>query len=379
MKSLTFEGLQYFWTQLKGKLESKVDKVSGKGLSTNDYTTSEKNKLQGIAVGANKYIHPQSHPASMITGLPTKLPADGGTADTASRWKNSCNINGMMVDGGADRINYGVCSTSGGVSAKIVSCPGFSLITGAEITVKFVNLNTASKPTLNVNGTGAKPIYYKGASVINRFNINNNTLTFRYNGMQYDIVGGIDREQYFDFRLNGAVNGSVSGYLNGKQLQINTIRKGVVFGPKAGWYHLADTYEFEDGTDILSLVLKVDALDQGAFSGNARMNSCGGILHVYTASWKHSSGVTCIDDNVGWEYETKLSDYLSFELVYGGKNGNSIPSNVGQLWCHVKNEYNIYFAITALSEFSNFTYNDNSWLFYGWIPGDEPDEFLPGT
>ena len=31
---------------------TKVDKVSGKGLSTNDYTTTEKNKLSGIAAGA---------------------------------------------------------------------------------------------------------------------------------------------------------------------------------------------------------------------------------------------------------------------------------------------------------------------------------------
>jgi len=37
---------------------SKVDKVAGKGLSTNDYTTTEKEKLAGIADGANKYIHP---------------------------------------------------------------------------------------------------------------------------------------------------------------------------------------------------------------------------------------------------------------------------------------------------------------------------------
>ena len=35
-------------------LGNKVDKVSGKGLSTNDYTTDEKNKLAGIAEGANK-------------------------------------------------------------------------------------------------------------------------------------------------------------------------------------------------------------------------------------------------------------------------------------------------------------------------------------
>lgn len=39
-------------------LSGKVDKVAGKGLSTNDYTTAEKNKLAGIAEGANKYIHP---------------------------------------------------------------------------------------------------------------------------------------------------------------------------------------------------------------------------------------------------------------------------------------------------------------------------------
>jgi hypothetical protein len=33
-------------------LDDKVDKVSGKGLSTNDYTTAEKNKLAGISAGA---------------------------------------------------------------------------------------------------------------------------------------------------------------------------------------------------------------------------------------------------------------------------------------------------------------------------------------
>ena len=37
-------------------LNNKVDKVSGKGLSTNDYTTADKNKLSGIATGANKTV-----------------------------------------------------------------------------------------------------------------------------------------------------------------------------------------------------------------------------------------------------------------------------------------------------------------------------------
>ena len=81
-KFMTLEGLQYLWTQLKGKLADKVDREAGKGLSANDYTTAEKDKLKGIAAGANNYTHPSTHPASIITGLPTKLPADGGNAET---------------------------------------------------------------------------------------------------------------------------------------------------------------------------------------------------------------------------------------------------------------------------------------------------------
>lgn len=51
-KYLDNEGLSHFWTSLKALLGNKVDKVSGKGLSTNDYTTTEKNKLAGIASNA---------------------------------------------------------------------------------------------------------------------------------------------------------------------------------------------------------------------------------------------------------------------------------------------------------------------------------------
>ena len=49
------------------QLGQKVDKVTGKGLSTEDYTTAEKQKLAGIAAGANNYQHPASHPATMIS------------------------------------------------------------------------------------------------------------------------------------------------------------------------------------------------------------------------------------------------------------------------------------------------------------------------
>lgn len=50
--------LYYHQTAVKAPLAKKVDKVDGKGLSTNDYTTAEQSKLAGIEDGANKYTHP---------------------------------------------------------------------------------------------------------------------------------------------------------------------------------------------------------------------------------------------------------------------------------------------------------------------------------
>lgn len=59
----------------------KVDKVEGKGLSTNDYTTPEKNKLAAIEAKANKYILPAAT-ASALGGVKIGSNitlADGGT------------------------------------------------------------------------------------------------------------------------------------------------------------------------------------------------------------------------------------------------------------------------------------------------------------
>ena len=45
-------------TNIANALAGKVDKVNGKGLSTNDFTTAEKEKLAGIEPGANAYVLP---------------------------------------------------------------------------------------------------------------------------------------------------------------------------------------------------------------------------------------------------------------------------------------------------------------------------------
>ena len=48
---------------LVSSIAGKVDKVTGKDLSSNDYTTAEKTKLAGL----NNYTHPTTHPATIIT------------------------------------------------------------------------------------------------------------------------------------------------------------------------------------------------------------------------------------------------------------------------------------------------------------------------
>lgn len=55
MAVLDYNGLLYYHSGLKSLF---VAQQSGKGLSTNDFTTAEKEKLAGIAEQANNYVHP---------------------------------------------------------------------------------------------------------------------------------------------------------------------------------------------------------------------------------------------------------------------------------------------------------------------------------
>ena len=87
-------------------LALKVDKVKGKQLSTNDYTTSEKNKLQGIAANANNYTHP-------TTAGNKHLPAGGivgqvlvNSGDGTGEWKDV--KPGIDLTGLEDIYSYGV-------------------------------------------------------------------------------------------------------------------------------------------------------------------------------------------------------------------------------------------------------------------------------
>lgn len=57
----------YTKSEIDAKLDLKVNTENGKGLSSNDYTLTEKTKLSGIENNANYYVHPSSHQTDMIT------------------------------------------------------------------------------------------------------------------------------------------------------------------------------------------------------------------------------------------------------------------------------------------------------------------------
>lgn len=57
-KFLDTAGVTLLWSKIKDIVGTKVDKVDGKGLSTNDYTTAEKQKLAGVEASANNYSLP---------------------------------------------------------------------------------------------------------------------------------------------------------------------------------------------------------------------------------------------------------------------------------------------------------------------------------
>lgn len=115
-------------TQLQAQ---KVDKVEGKGLSTNDYTTPEKNKLAAIEAEANKYV----------------LPA--ATASALGGVKIGSNI--TLANGGTISI------TKANVTSAL----------GVDPTTKYVTLDTAQ--TITGQKTFSKDVIF------------NNTLTGIYN------------------------------------------------------------------------------------------------------------------------------------------------------------------------------------------------------
>lgn len=79
-------------------ISNKVDKEAGKGLSTNDYTTAEKNKLSGIEANANNYVHPTTSGNKHIPSGGSSGKILGWSADGTAAWVDPAGGGGGSVD-----------------------------------------------------------------------------------------------------------------------------------------------------------------------------------------------------------------------------------------------------------------------------------------
>lgn len=120
------------------------------------------------------------------------------TTDTWAEFtSNMSDLSGKVK---STNIAYGTCSTAAATAAKVITVSGdynWNLTVGSFITVLFSNTNTASNPTFNVNGTGAKNVYYTTSKIatsnLSYAGYKNRPMNFIYDGTNYVFIGwGVD-------------------------------------------------------------------------------------------------------------------------------------------------------------------------------------------
>ena len=98
---------------------------------------------------------------------------------------------------------YGVCNTSSSTTAKTVTVDfsgTLALFTGLTIRIKFMNGNSATAPTLNVNSTGATPITIVSGIAVGYIEPGE-TLELVYDGAysEWRVINGLDRQKILWF------------------------------------------------------------------------------------------------------------------------------------------------------------------------------------
>lgn len=157
----------------------KVDKVEGKGLSTNDYTTPEKNKLAAIEAEANKYVLPAATTTTLggiIVG--DRLSIDD-TGKLVATYTYTLPTASNTVLGGV-KIGSNITNTNGTISltkANVTSALGVDPTTtyvkkaGDTMTGALTNSSTISGSKLiSTVSTGTAPIQVSSTTLCTNLN-----------------------------------------------------------------------------------------------------------------------------------------------------------------------------------------------------------------
>lgn len=140
-----------------------------------------------------------------VYGRDVRSAIANGIEECYNRDQNTVVNNSVTVDGlsGTSINRTAICGTASNAVAKAASIISgtFSLTRGAHVSVIFSQANTVDSPTLNINSTGAKPIYVHGArmNASNRANISG-VCDFVYDTatQAWHLVGGSDVAEEVD-------------------------------------------------------------------------------------------------------------------------------------------------------------------------------------
>ena len=101
-----------------------------------------------------------------VSGTPTiyKCSTRGTWSNSGTQWAGgSVDLTEYAQKAELYNSGYYICETAAATAAKTVSASGYLLKTGGNIRIKMSYANTAANATLNIGGTGAKPLYYNDA------------------------------------------------------------------------------------------------------------------------------------------------------------------------------------------------------------------------
>lgn len=123
-------------------------------------------------------------------GIPGPTGETGATGATGPQGpQGATGPQGQTGAAGKDgQMLYATCDTAAGTVAKVASLAAgtLSLKAGATVAVKFTYANTASSPTLNIAGTGAKAMYIQGVRDV--YWTDGATVTFTYDGTNWRVA-----------------------------------------------------------------------------------------------------------------------------------------------------------------------------------------------
>ena len=148
--------------------DTKVDKVSGKQLSTNDYTTAEQNKLAGIDTGANK--------TTIVNNLTSTSTTSALSAAQGKVLNEKFIVKSPSDSTAVQTINSPV--TINGVLRSNLGQIYYATSSGATLSTNNLDLTIASdeKCTINATTTHTKNIVPIGS---NAYDLGTSTLRFK--------------------------------------------------------------------------------------------------------------------------------------------------------------------------------------------------------